>query len=112
MTPIPFEQHALLADSSSGFSMAQQERGSDDSNQLKVFTFNVWCVTCFQAGTNPRGLAIISKQRQARIKAIAEYLATTNFDIVCLQELWVFKDYKIVRDTVARAYPHSRFFHT
>ncbi|OCF74859.1 inositol phosphorylsphingolipid-phospholipase C [Kwoniella mangroviensis CBS 8886] len=67
---------------------------------LKVLTFNVW------------GLAIVSKDRQVRIKAIAEYLASSNYDIVCLQELWVYKDFEIVREKVRRNLPFSRFFHT
>ncbi|WRT65579.1 uncharacterized protein IL334_002524 [Kwoniella shivajii] len=67
---------------------------------LKVFSFNVW------------GLAIISKDRAERIKAIAEYLSTSNYDIVCLQELWIYKDYEIVREQLLSNLPFSRFFHT
>ncbi|WWC87756.1 uncharacterized protein L201_002648 [Kwoniella dendrophila CBS 6074] len=67
---------------------------------LKVLSFNVW------------GLAIISKDRLIRIKAIAEHLASSNYDIVCLQELWVYKDFEIVREAVRRNLPFSRFFHT
>ncbi|WVW80018.1 hypothetical protein I302_101991 [Kwoniella bestiolae CBS 10118] len=67
---------------------------------LKVLSFNVW------------GLAIISKDRLIRIKALAEYLASSNYDIVCLQELWVYKDFEIVREQVRRNLPFSRFFHT
>ncbi|OCF30492.1 inositol phosphorylsphingolipid-phospholipase C [Kwoniella heveanensis BCC8398] len=67
---------------------------------LKVLSFNVW------------GLAIISKDRQTRIRAIAEYLASSSYDIVCLQELWVYKDFEVVREHVRRNLPFSRFFHT
>ncbi|WVQ94507.1 hypothetical protein IAU59_001586 [Kwoniella sp. CBS 9459] len=67
---------------------------------LRVLSFNVW------------GLAIISKDRQTRIRAIAEYLATATYDIVCLQELWVYKDFEVVREHVRRNLPFSRFFHT
>ncbi|WWC97082.1 hypothetical protein V866_003959 [Kwoniella sp. B9012] len=67
---------------------------------LNVLSFNVW------------GLAIVSKDRQVRIKAIAEYLSSSNYDIVCLQELWVYKDFEIVREKVRRNLPFSRFFHT
>ena len=58
-----------------------------------------------------RGLAIISKDRAARIKAIAEYLASSSYDIVCLQELWIYKDYEIIREEVSQLLPFSRFFH-
>ncbi len=59
-----------------------------------------------------RGLAFISKDRPARIKAIAEYLASTSYDIVCLQELWIYKDFEIVREELLNNLPFSRFFHT
>ncbi|WWD16616.1 hypothetical protein CI109_101044 [Kwoniella shandongensis] len=80
-------------------SMPNPTAGSPD-HTLKVFSFNVW------------GLAFISKDRHARIRAIAEYLASSNYDIVCLQELWVYKDYEIVREEILQNLPFSRFFHT
>ncbi|WVR03926.1 hypothetical protein IAU60_000925 [Kwoniella sp. DSM 27419] len=67
---------------------------------LRVLSFNVW------------GLAIISKDKQARIRAIAEYIASSNYDVVCLQELWVYKDYELVRQEVTQNLPFSRFFHS
>lgn len=60
----------------------------------------------------PRGLAIVSKDRRTRIQAIAEYLASSSYDIVCLQELWIYKDYEVVREEVQGNLPFSRFFHT
>jgi len=59
-----------------------------------------------------RGLAFISKDRPARINAIAEYLSQADYDVVCLQELWIYKDYEHVRDIVSHNLPCSRFFHT
>ncbi|KAK4687628.1 sphingomyelin phosphodiesterase 2, partial [Tremellales sp. Uapishka_1] len=73
---------------------------SVENNTLKVLSFNVW------------GLAFVSKDRKIRIKAIAEYLASSSFDIVCLQELWIYKDFEIVREEVLQNLPFSRFFHT
>lgn len=61
---------------------------------------------------HPRGLAIVSKDRRTRIHAIADYLASSSYDIVCLQELWIYKDYEVVREAVQRNLPFSRFFHT
>ncbi|ODO09201.1 hypothetical protein I350_02801 [Cryptococcus amylolentus CBS 6273] len=59
-----------------------------------------------------RGLAIISKDRIQRLRAIAEHIASASYDIVCLQELWVYKDYEMVREEIQHALPFSRFFHT
>jgi sphingomyelin phosphodiesterase 2 len=86
----------------------------DPKRTLRVFSFNVWCVEMLRygAGLTLRGLAIISKDRKVRIRAIAEYLASSNYDIVCLQELWVYKDYEIVKNEVSQVLPFSRFFHT
>ncbi|EIW68860.1 inositol phosphorylsphingolipid-phospholipase C [Tremella mesenterica] len=67
---------------------------------LKVLSFNVW------------GLKYISKDRKIRIQAIAHYLSGKSYDIVCLQELWVYDDFVIVRDQVGGVLPFSRFFHT
>jgi sphingomyelin phosphodiesterase 2 len=49
-----------------------------------------------------RGLAFISKDRPARINAIAEYLSQADYDVVCLQELWIYKDYEHVRGSFIR----------
>jgi hypothetical protein len=59
-----------------------------------------------------RGLAVVSKDRPPRIKAIASYLAASDYDVVCLQELWIYKDYEIVKKEVESKLPYSRFFHT
>ncbi|WVQ73712.1 hypothetical protein IAR50_003292 [Cryptococcus sp. DSM 104548] len=67
---------------------------------LKVLSFNVW------------GLAFISKDRIQRLRAIAEHIASASYDIVCLQELWVYKDYEMVREEIQSVLPFSRFFHT
>ena len=76
---------------------------------LSVLTFNVW------------GLKFISKDRTPRMAAIAEYLAThaeptsqpgTGFDIVCLQECWVQRDFETIRDACKDVFPYTRYFHT
>jgi len=59
-----------------------------------------------------RGLAFISKDRPTRIKAIAESIANSAYDIVCLQECWIYKDFEIIREEVLQYLPFSRFFHT
>jgi sphingomyelin phosphodiesterase 2 len=88
----------------------------DHRRTLKVLSFNVWWVSRSSLTACPdalsRGLAIIAKKRKERIRAIATYLASSSFDIVCLQELWVYKDYEIVKNEVSQVLPFSRFFHT
>lgn len=56
----------------------------------------------------------MSKDRQARLHAIANYLASAGaeYDIVSLQEIWIHKEFEEMRGTISRAYPYSRFFHT
>jgi hypothetical protein len=76
---------------------------------FSVLTLNVW------------GLKFISKDRTPRIAAIAEYIAThaeatshpgTGFDIVCLQECWVQKDFDTIKSRCQSVFPYSRYFHT
>ncbi|KAJ9113848.1 hypothetical protein QFC19_000041 [Naganishia cerealis] len=77
---------------------------STSSHTLSVLTLNVW------------GLKFISKDRTPRIAAIAEYLAThaeatshpgTGFDIVCLQECWVQKDFETIKARCKIVFPYS-----
>lgn len=53
----------------------------------------------------------MSKHREERVAAIARFLAESDFDIVTLQELWVFSDYEYVRGAVTKNLPHSKFFY-
>lgn len=79
-------------------------------SELKILTFNVWCVC--PAAADPRGLAFISKDRPPRLHALAAFLASSDYDIVCLQELWIHEDYEHIRQDVRGTFDHSRFFHT
>lgn len=67
---------------------------------FKVFTLNCW------------GLAIVSKNRKNRIKAIAKFLSNSQYDVVCLQELWVDRDYNLIKDEVAEVLPYSHYFYS
>lgn len=53
----------------------------------------------------------MAKHRSERIKAIGEALANSSYDIIALQELWVYSDYEYVRSKVAQITPHAKFFH-
>ncbi|KAF8078987.1 inositol phosphophingolipids phospholipase C [Lyophyllum atratum] len=72
----------------------------DTENQIRVFTLNCW------------GLKYVAKNRNQRIEAIAEELSHSNYDIIALQELWVFADYEKVQQRVATRLPHSKFFYS
>lgn len=68
--------------------------------QFKILTLNCW------------GLPIVSKNRSARITAIAESLATSNYDAVCLQEVWLNKDFELIRNKASGAYPFAHYFYS
>uniref|UniRef100_A0AAR5PU77 sphingomyelin phosphodiesterase n=1 Tax=Dendroctonus ponderosae TaxID=77166 RepID=A0AAR5PU77_DENPD len=67
---------------------------------FKVFTLNCW------------GLAVVSKNRKARISAIADLLALHPFDVVCLQEVWTNRDYRLLKEKLACVLPHSHYFYS
>ncbi|KAI1793185.1 DNase I-like protein [Ganoderma leucocontextum] len=68
--------------------------------KLKLLTFNCW------------GLKYVSKYRTERIIAIANALASSDYDVITLQELWVFADFELVRAAVSKRLPYSKFFYS
>ncbi|XP_044255447.1 putative neutral sphingomyelinase [Tribolium madens] len=68
--------------------------------EFKVFTLNCW------------GLAVVSKNRRRRMQAIAEVLATSQYDVVCLQEVWLNSDFELIRNKVSGVLPYSHYFHS
>ncbi|KAJ8945085.1 hypothetical protein NQ318_005265 [Aromia moschata] len=68
--------------------------------EFKVFALNCW------------GLAVVSKNRKERIQAIAEILAVSQYDVVCLQEVWTDYDYNLIRNKVAGVLPFSHYFYS
>jgi len=69
------------------------------AEELSVFTFNIWGLGC--------GL---SADLGVRVKAIAAYLSTADYDIVLLQEVWMSNDYKTIREATRENYPYAHFF--
>ncbi|KAG6919027.1 hypothetical protein DXG01_009737 [Tephrocybe rancida] len=57
-------------------------------SQIRVLSLNCW------------GLKLVAKNRKERIEAIAHELSQSNYDIVALQELWVFADYEKIQQRV------------
>jgi len=52
----------------------------------------------------------ISKHRDERMEDIGKYIATQNFDIVFLQEVWKRNNFNTIRGLVLPVLPYSHFF--
>ena len=52
----------------------------------------------------------LSKQREIRIQALGERLSRDDYDVICLQELWVHDDFLYIRSKVQHYLPFSHFF--
>ncbi|KAK6626403.1 hypothetical protein RUM43_006714 [Polyplax serrata] len=73
---------------------------NNEKKLLRVFTLNCWSIPYF------------SENRKSRITAIAEYLSTSNLDIVCLQEVWSKKDYLFISKKCYTQLPYSHYFNS
>ncbi|XP_013416724.1 putative neutral sphingomyelinase [Lingula anatina] len=71
--------------------------------KLSVLTLNCW-------GIPIPGLG--SKDREQRMKAIADKIAEGMHDIVMLQEIWDEKDFKSIQLRVSSVLPYSHYFHS
>lgn len=58
-----------------------------------------------------RGIPVISKDKNPRFKAIAEYLALNTYDVVCLQEVWTDTDFNLIKEMTIDILPHSHYFY-
>ncbi|KAF8586273.1 DNase I-like protein [Ramaria rubella] len=67
---------------------------------VRILSLNCW------------GLKYVAKNRRERIRAISEELAAANYDLIGLQELWVFADYELVRAKLSKKLPFSKFFYS
>ncbi|KAK9719099.1 phospholipase C type enzyme [Basidiobolus ranarum] len=70
------------------------------SNKFQVLSLNCW------------GLKFVSKKRKERLEAIAQHLVESEYDIVGLQEIWVYNDFEMVRHKTRASLPYTHFFHT
>ncbi|KAI9237598.1 MAG: Endonuclease/exonuclease/phosphatase [Podila humilis] len=70
--------------------------------ELSVLTLNCW------------GLKFVSKEREDRLTAIGRYLADTSrgYDIVGLQEVWVYDDFLRIRDLVRDTLPYAKHWYS
>ncbi|KAG6889484.1 hypothetical protein C0992_004989 [Termitomyces sp. T32_za158] len=69
-------------------------------SRIRVLSLNCW------------GLKYVAKDRKQRIEAIANELSHSSYDIVALQEVWVFSDYEKVQQRVSSVLPHSKYFYS
>ena len=53
--------------------------------KISVFTLNCWGI----------GMGV-SRDRLVRMRAIGQHLASSSYDIVCLQEIWCPEDYETI----------------
>lgn len=67
--------------------------------ELIVLTLNIW------------GIPYISKDREDRVKAIAEELSSGKYDLVSLQEVWTEHDYQRIRARVRDVLPYHHYFY-
>lgn len=73
-----------------------------DQQQLRVVSLNFW------------GLKYLAPKRQERldllIKHIKERADAERIDVLCLQEIWVKKDYQYLKRSLQKLLPHSFYF--
>jgi len=60
---------------------------------------------------NFRGLKLTSKDRNARVRALADNLTNNGYDVVCLQELWCEDDYKHLKASCDNVFKYIHYFH-
>jgi len=70
--------------------------------KLSVLTLNIW------------GLPMkFAKDREVRVAALADYLSQcTDYDVVCLQEVWSETDFKFLRSRISQNLHYSHFFYS
>ncbi len=57
-----------------------------------------------------RGVPIVAKNRVIRLKAIANYIKSSDADIVGLQEIWIRDDYVLLCEQVQPEFPYYYYF--
>jgi len=67
--------------------------------EVRIFTLNCW------------GLGLgISKHRDERMEDIGKYIASQDFDIVFLQEIWKRNNFNTIKTLLSTALPYSHYF--
>lgn len=67
---------------------------------MSILTLNIW------------GIPYVSKDRTVRVEAIGDVLASGNYDIVSLQEVWSDSDYQYLKKRVEGVLPFAHYFYS
>ncbi|KAI8879765.1 DNase I-like protein [Backusella circina FSU 941] len=70
------------------------------TDKLAVFSFNCW------------GLQFVAKHRRFRIEEIAKFISTQDYDIITLQEVWVWSDFEYIKEAVQHKLPYFKYFYS
>lgn len=70
------------------------------SSSIKFLTFNTW------------GLKYVSKNREIRLKAIADKILINylKYDVIALQEIWCSDDWQYFKAKLSSKFPYMRYF--
>ena len=89
-----------------------------NTNELSVLTLNCWYEQSLEIRIVAklkhllaRGLHIVSKKRRFRLKAIADAISTSDYDIVTLQELWMWEDFDYLKQQTQSILPYATYFY-
>lgn len=52
----------------------------------------------------------MSKYREIRLRALGDALSTCDYDLICLQEVWVYRDFQYIQTKVRESLPYSHFY--
>ncbi|EMR09422.1 hypothetical protein PNEG_02365 [Pneumocystis murina B123] len=68
------------------------------NKKIRVLSLNCW------------GLKYISNYRKERLDLISKRIASEDYDIVGLQEVWVYSDYENMRNNTKHKLPYGKFY--
>jgi len=92
------DKQSLLTDNLVENSETSHQRISRAKTTINVFTINVW------------GLKFVAKNRLERFKAISEFVNSSDYDVVFMQELWLDTDYLEMKQRIKVKFPYAHNF--
>jgi sphingomyelin phosphodiesterase 2 len=81
---------------------------ADDIGRIRILSFNCWYLPRW--AFDSRGMKWVSKKRDIRITALADRLAMSDYNLICLQELWVFDDFLSLQAKLRHILPYSHYY--
>ncbi|XP_017891097.1 putative neutral sphingomyelinase [Ceratina calcarata] len=73
---------------------------TEEEVSISVLTLNCW------------GIPYVSRDRKARMAAIAEKFSKESYDVICLQEVWSIDDFKMIKAKTQEQLPYSHYFYS